>query len=190
MARTSSSVNLMPEVAAFLESGPLGGVIGGKQVASSNKAVFTTVDPGSREVLAEVYAMQPEDVDRAVQAASAAFAKADWAKLPPNDRGAAAPPGRWSRETQDDHRPNRGPRLWQGLRASRSRRAELRGHDPVLRRHGPAGPAPKPRLPSPGTRRGQSVTRGVLVLSSSRGTSRSCWPGGESLPRWLPATPW
>ncbi len=87
MARTSSSVNLMPEVAAFLESGPLGGVIGGKQVASSNKAVFTTVDPGSQEVLAEVYAMQPEDVDRAVQAAAAAFAKADWAKLPPNDRG-------------------------------------------------------------------------------------------------------
>ena len=62
-------------------------MIGGKQVAASNKAVFTTVDPGSQEVLAEVCAMQPEDVDRAVQAAAAAFAKADWAKLPPNDRG-------------------------------------------------------------------------------------------------------
>jgi acyl-CoA reductase-like NAD-dependent aldehyde dehydrogenase len=86
MARTTS-VKFMPEVAAFLESGSLGGVIGGKQVASSNKSVFKTVDPGTQEVLAQVYAMQPDDVDRAVRTAAEAFATTNWAKLSPNDRG-------------------------------------------------------------------------------------------------------
>lgn len=86
MASTSTA-QLMPEVTAFLQSGPLGGVIGGKRTASSNKSVFRTVDPGNREVLAEVYAMQPDDVDRAVRAADEAFTRADWAKLSPNDRG-------------------------------------------------------------------------------------------------------
>jgi aldehyde dehydrogenase (NAD+) len=81
------TANLMTEVAAFLQSGPLEGVIGGKQAASSNKSTFQTVDPGSREVLAEVQAMQPDDVDRAVRAAADAFAKTDWATLSPNDRG-------------------------------------------------------------------------------------------------------
>lgn len=77
----------MPEVTAFLQAGPIGGVIGGKQVASSNKSVFKTLDPGTREVLAEVYALQPDDVDRAVQAAADAFAKSGWVTMSPNDRG-------------------------------------------------------------------------------------------------------
>ena len=84
---TASSSSLMPEVASFLESGCLGGVIGGQQSVSSGKETFTTIDPGSSEVLAEVTAMRPEDVDRAVCAAGEAFAKTNWAKLSPNDRG-------------------------------------------------------------------------------------------------------
>lgn len=84
---TATQANLMPEVTAFLKSGPLGGVIAGRQIASSNQATFTTVDPGSGDALAEVYAMQPDDVDRAVRAAAEAFAKSGWATLSPNDRG-------------------------------------------------------------------------------------------------------
>mgnify|MGYP000873920712 CR=1 FL=1 len=60
---TAMQADLMPEVTAFLKSGPLGGVIAGRQTASSNQATFTTVDPGSGDTLAEVYAMQPDDVD-------------------------------------------------------------------------------------------------------------------------------
>ena len=86
MASTTSA-NLMPEVVAFLKSSPHGGVIGGKQVASANNSVFRTVDPGSQEILGEVYAMQPDDVDRAVRAAADAFATTDWPKQSPNDRG-------------------------------------------------------------------------------------------------------
>jgi len=84
---TTTGVSLLPEVAAFWKPGPLGGVIAGRQIASSSKETFTTVDPGSGGVLAEVYAMQPDDVGRAVRAAAEAFAKSDWAKLSPNNRG-------------------------------------------------------------------------------------------------------
>jgi aldehyde dehydrogenase (NAD+) len=78
---------VLPEVSEFLSGGPLLGVIGGKDVAASNGELFATRDPGSKCVLAEVAAMQPDDVDRAVQAAAAAFSQSGWAKMSPNDRG-------------------------------------------------------------------------------------------------------
>ena len=84
---STTSVDLLSEVAAFMKSGALSGVIAAQPIASSHKATFTTADPGSEEILAEVCAMQPDDVDRAVRAAAEAFAKTDWAKLSPNDRG-------------------------------------------------------------------------------------------------------
>jgi len=84
---TQLPMDVLPEVAAFLDGGPLGAVIGGQNAASSNQAVFATHDPGSKHLLAEVYAMQPEDVDRAVRAAAEAFDRAPWARLPPNERG-------------------------------------------------------------------------------------------------------
>ena len=77
----------LPEVREFLESGPLHGVIGGKDVESSQGEILTTFDPGSKEPLATVYAMQPEDVDRAVQAAAKAFSDSGWAQMSPNERG-------------------------------------------------------------------------------------------------------
>jgi len=84
---TTVQTDLLPEVAKFLESGPLEAVIGGKNVPSSSKETFQTFDPGSGESLATVHAMQPADVDLAVQTAKQAFVKSGWADLPPNERG-------------------------------------------------------------------------------------------------------
>ena len=67
---------------------PLAGVIGGTEVAASNNEVFVTSDPGSGGMLAEVAAMQAEDVDKAVAAATDAFHNSAWAKMPVNDRSA------------------------------------------------------------------------------------------------------
>jgi len=84
---TTVQSDLLPEVAQFLQDGPLEAVIGGKRVPSSTKETFETFDPGSGESLAQVHAMQPADVDFAVQTAAQAFAKSGWAQLAPNDRG-------------------------------------------------------------------------------------------------------
>jgi aldehyde dehydrogenase (NAD+) len=84
----TASERRMPEVEQFLKSDQLGGVIGGQPVAPSARERFTTVDPGSGEVLAEVAAMLPDDVDRAVAAAAEAFRNPGWADLSPSDRGA------------------------------------------------------------------------------------------------------
>ena len=82
----TQTTQLLPEVEEFLARQPLAAVIGGEQVASANGEIFTTLDPGTGQVLAEVYASQPQDVDRAVQAAAEAFAHAPWARLPVNQR--------------------------------------------------------------------------------------------------------
>ena len=85
---TTMKLDLLPEVTEFLSTRPLEGVIGGRSTPSSSGETLTTVDPGSGEVLAEVSAMQADDVDRAVQAADQAFRTTGWAQLPPGDRGA------------------------------------------------------------------------------------------------------
>jgi len=79
--------DILPEVAAFLAESPLPGFIGGENAMSSNKEVFCTCDPGTGQPLAEVAAMQPHDVDRAVRAAQHAFDHSGWPQLAPNDRG-------------------------------------------------------------------------------------------------------
>ena len=56
----------LPEVSAFLAASPLPGVIGGRDVQAAHGETMTTFDPGSKQPLAAVAAMQPEDVDRAV----------------------------------------------------------------------------------------------------------------------------
>jgi aldehyde dehydrogenase (NAD+) len=84
----TTKLDFLPQVAEFLSRAPLKAVIGGREVPSSNGDVFETRDPGSGEVLAEVCAMQPDDVDRAVQTAAEAFAKSGWSKLAPNERAA------------------------------------------------------------------------------------------------------
>ena len=84
---TIVSADLLPEVAKFLSAGPLKGVVGGKDVASSDGETMQTLDPGSGEVLAEFYAFSEPDVDAAVHAAATAFAMTPWATLPANERG-------------------------------------------------------------------------------------------------------
>ena len=80
-------IEALPEVAAFLGHSPLSGVIGGKDVMASGGALFCTRDPGSGQPLAEVAAMQADDVARAVQAAQRAFDTTGWPRLSPNERG-------------------------------------------------------------------------------------------------------
>jgi aldehyde dehydrogenase (NAD+) len=84
----AEQTEFLPEVAAFLEQGPLEGVIDGRNVAAAHGELLETRDPGSGRRLADVSAMQAEDVDRAVQAADRAFRETAWARMPPNERGA------------------------------------------------------------------------------------------------------
>jgi aldehyde dehydrogenase (NAD+) len=79
--------NILPEVAEFLGESPLPGVVGGEMVMASHGETFCTRDPGSGQPLAEVAAMAPDDVDRAVKAAQSAFDTSDWRRLSANERG-------------------------------------------------------------------------------------------------------
>ncbi len=83
---TATQEALLPEVTSFLSQSPLKGFIGGKATESSNRETFTTHDPGSGETLAEVFHLQSDDVNNAVEAAEKAFRETVWAKLPPNER--------------------------------------------------------------------------------------------------------
>ncbi|MFO0924226.1 MAG: aldehyde dehydrogenase family protein [Pirellulales bacterium] len=82
----ATQTNRLPEVDSFLSTAIHSGFVGGKEVASSNGSTFSTYDPGSGDKLAEVYALQKEDVDRAIDVANQAFQKQPWAKLPANER--------------------------------------------------------------------------------------------------------
>ena len=84
---TSSSIDLLPDVKSFLSASPLKSIIGGKEDPGHRGETLTTVDPGTGEKLADVYAMDAQDVDRAVKAADDAFNNAQWARLPANERG-------------------------------------------------------------------------------------------------------
>ncbi len=80
--------SLLPEVQKFLDGSTKAGIVGGKPVTSSNGETFTTYDPGSGEKLADVYALQPDDVNRAVETAQSTFQKSEWARMPQNERSA------------------------------------------------------------------------------------------------------
>ncbi|MBA2565474.1 MAG: aldehyde dehydrogenase family protein [Gemmatimonadetes bacterium] len=60
--------------------------IGGEYVEALSGATFESVNPATEEVLAEVPEAGPEDVDRAVKAARAAF-EGPWRKVSAADRG-------------------------------------------------------------------------------------------------------
>jgi aldehyde dehydrogenase (NAD+) len=79
--------NILPEVAAFLGESPLPAMIGGKNVMASNGENFCTRDPGTGLPLADVAAMQPADIHRAVQVAQRAFETTGWPQMTPNERG-------------------------------------------------------------------------------------------------------
>ena len=75
------------EIKRFLAGSPLKSFIGGQWVESANGETFATLDPGSGEKLAEVYAMQESDVDKAVTAGAAAFRSSGWAAMASAERG-------------------------------------------------------------------------------------------------------
>ena len=74
------------EVQDFLSKTPLEFVVRGNWVASSDARTFRTFDPGTGEVLAEVYEANAKDVAAAVGAASDAFRQLGWSRLTPNER--------------------------------------------------------------------------------------------------------
>ena len=78
----------LPKVQRFLEGGVKKGFVGGKEIEASNGETFFTRDPGSGDTLAEVVALQANDIDLAVDAANLAFKKQAWARLAPSDRSA------------------------------------------------------------------------------------------------------
>ncbi|MBM4265434.1 MAG: aldehyde dehydrogenase family protein [Deltaproteobacteria bacterium] len=64
-------------------------LIDGKWVEAASGKTFTTVNPATEEVLAEVPAGDKEDVDRAVRAARRAFESGPWRRMTASERGRA-----------------------------------------------------------------------------------------------------
>ena len=61
--------------------------IGGEWVEATGGATFPTRNPATGEILAEIPAGSRQDVDRAVEAARAAFDTGEWSKLTARQRG-------------------------------------------------------------------------------------------------------
>jgi acyl-CoA reductase-like NAD-dependent aldehyde dehydrogenase len=80
-------VSLQPGTLNFLESGPKKLLINGRWVESLNSQTFDTLNPATGEQLAEVALAGVEDVERAVQAARAAFEMGPWGQMGGEDRG-------------------------------------------------------------------------------------------------------
>jgi acyl-CoA reductase-like NAD-dependent aldehyde dehydrogenase len=90
---TSFALNLPPEVTlqagtqAFLGSGPKQLFINGRWENGLNKRTFPTINPATGEVLVEVALAEPEDIERAVQAARAALEHGPWSRMSGEERG-------------------------------------------------------------------------------------------------------
>ena len=61
-------------------------IIGGEAVDAASGETFTTFNPATEEPICEVAKAGPEDVDRAVRAARAAFESGPWPKMRPAER--------------------------------------------------------------------------------------------------------
>lgn len=66
---------------------PTGLFINNEFVASSKGNKITSINPTDESEIASVHAAEPEDVDRAVEAARAAYRNPAWRDLPPAERG-------------------------------------------------------------------------------------------------------
>jgi aldehyde dehydrogenase (NAD+) len=76
-----------PESPSIVDIAPSYGLfIDGEMVDPADGTRFKTVNPATEEVLSEVVAAGPEDVDRAVAAARRAY-ETTWSRLPARDRG-------------------------------------------------------------------------------------------------------
>ncbi|MCA9083036.1 MAG: aldehyde dehydrogenase [Planctomycetaceae bacterium] len=85
---TVSAQGLLPEVVSFLSKPLHKAFINGEWVEAGNGETFDVVDPGSGDKIATVTSLQKCDVDKAVDAAVAAFEGSGWAKMPVNERSA------------------------------------------------------------------------------------------------------
>jgi aldehyde dehydrogenase (NAD+) len=61
-------------------------IIGGEAVDAASGETFTTFNPATEEPICQVAKAGPEDVDRAVRAARAAFESGPWSKMRPAER--------------------------------------------------------------------------------------------------------
>jgi aldehyde dehydrogenase (NAD+) len=76
-----------PESPSIVDIAPSYGLfIDGELVDPTDGTRFKTVNPATEEVLSEIVAAGPEDVDRAVAAARRAY-ETTWSRLPARDRG-------------------------------------------------------------------------------------------------------
>jgi len=66
---------------------PTGLFINNEWVASSKGNKITSINPTDESEIAQVHAAEPEDVDKAVEAARAAFNNPTWRDMAPSDRG-------------------------------------------------------------------------------------------------------
>ena len=81
---TSATLNLLPEVEAFLSRGSFPSFVGGQDFPSAKGQVVPTIDPGSGEKIADIHDLDAAEVDRAVEIANAAFPA--WSRLSQQDR--------------------------------------------------------------------------------------------------------
>ncbi|GCE47185.1 aldehyde dehydrogenase (NAD+)/phenylacetaldehyde dehydrogenase [Thermosporothrix hazakensis] len=73
---------------AFLQQRPVKMLIGGEWVEAASGKTFSSLNPATGEVLAEVAEGESEDINRAVAAARNAFESGAWPKMTPSQRGA------------------------------------------------------------------------------------------------------
>src|SRR4051812_22453881 len=78
---TAALPEALSDAAREFAAGPHRLLIGGDRPEAAGGATFDTVDPSTGQVIAEVAEAGPDDIDRAVKAARAAF-EGKWAKLP------------------------------------------------------------------------------------------------------------
>jgi phenylacetaldehyde dehydrogenase len=86
MATAATAVSLDQNVMSFI-SRKHKILINGQWVAAASGKTFPTYNPSTGEVLSNVAEGDREDIDRAVQAARAAFETGPWSKITPSERG-------------------------------------------------------------------------------------------------------
>jgi phenylacetaldehyde dehydrogenase len=86
MATATQPVQVDKNVTQFVAK-PRQMLINGKWVNAAAGKTFPTYNPATGEVLAQVAEGDKEDINRAVEAARAAFDKGPWRKLAPSERG-------------------------------------------------------------------------------------------------------
>lgn len=82
---TVAGHTVLPAVARFLDD-PKRLLIDGQWVDSGSGRTFSTEDPGSGRLLAEIARADGQDIDRAVRSARRAFDVGVWPNLKPNER--------------------------------------------------------------------------------------------------------